>query len=161
MGGPKAAVKEAPRGAGAKTLAALGKVERAWRKTLSFAFIALVIIAAVFAGLGVFGSWTGLMPLEIGGSHVGGSHGAIIGTATFVAVFFVLVLVALLLVAIAYGLGVLFVALAIFIPIVVLVGISPVLAPFILIGLFIWWMVRRSKKKQAAAQAAATPPTPP
>jgi hypothetical protein len=158
---PQAAVKEAPKGAGAKTLAVIGKVERAWRKTLSFAFVAMVIVAAVFAGLGVFGSWTGLMPMHIMGGEVGGPGGAIAGTAAFVVVFLVLVLVALLLVAIAYGLGVLFVALAIFIPIVVLVGISPVLAPFILIGLFIWWMVRRSKKKEAAAQAAATPRTQP
>jgi hypothetical protein len=159
--GAAADVKEAPTGAGRKTLAALGKVERAWRKTLSFAFVALVIAAAVFTGLGVFGSWTGLMPMHIGGGEIGGTGGALVGTATFVVVFLVLVLVALLLVAIAYGLGVLFAALAIFIPIVVLVGISPVLAPFILIGLFIWWMVRRSAKKKAALQPAAVPPIPP
>jgi hypothetical protein len=155
-----AAVKEAPQGAGRKTLAAIGKVERAWRKTLSFAFVAMVILAGVFAGLGVFGSWTGLLPMHIGGGEIGGTGGALVGTASFVAVFFVLVLVALLLVAIAYGLGVLFAALAIFIPIVVLVGISPVLAPFILIGLFIWWMVRRNKNK-AIREPVAAQPTPP
>jgi hypothetical protein len=155
-----AAVKEVPQGAGRKTLAAIGKVERAWRKTLSFAFVAMVILAGVFAGLGVFGSWTGLMPMHLGAAEIGGPGGALVGTAGFVVVFFVLVLVALLLVAIAYGLGVLFAALAIFIPIVVLVGISPVLAPFILIGLFIWWMVRRNKNK-AIREPVAAQPTPP
>jgi hypothetical protein len=156
---PAAAVKEAPRGAGRKTLAVMGKVERAWRKTLSFAFVALVIVAAVFAGLGVFGSWTGLMPVHVMGGTIGGPGGALVGTATFVVVFMVLVLVAALLVAIAYGLGVLLLALAIFIPIVILVGLLPALAPIILVGLFVWWMVRR--KKKAASQAPAEPNPPP
>jgi hypothetical protein len=160
-GVPAVTVKDAPKGAGRKTLAVLGAAERVWRKSLSFAFVALVILAAVVAGLGVFGSWTGLLPMHIMGGEIGGPGGALVGTASFVVVFFVLVLVALLLVAIAYGLGVLFVALAIFIPIVVLVGISPVLAPFILIGLFIWWLVRRNAQKKAALEPGAAPQPPP
>ena len=54
--------------------------------------------------------------------------------------------------AVVYGLGFLFVGLAIFIPLVILVSLFPVLAPFILLGLGIWWLVRR-------AQARWRPPT--
>ena len=48
--------------------------------------------------------------------------------------------------AVVYGLGFLFVGLAIFIPLVILVSLFPVLAPFILLGLGIWWLVRRSRQ---------------
>jgi cytochrome oxidase assembly protein ShyY1 len=47
------------------------------------------------------------------------------------------------------------VGLAIFIPLVILVSLFPVLAPFILLGLGIWWLVRRNKQKAAADAAAA------
>jgi uncharacterized membrane protein (DUF4010 family) len=60
-----------------------------------------------------------------------------------------------------YGLGFLFLALAIFIPLVVLVALFPVAAPFLLVGLAAWWLVRRSRRREAAAvQAAATPRAP-
>ena len=42
------------------------------------------------------------------------------------------------------------------IPLVILVSIFPVLAPFLLLGLGIWWLVRRSKRKDAA-QPTGTP----
>ena len=57
--------------------------------------------------------------------------------------------------AVVYGLGFLVVALLIFIPLMILVSLFPVLAPFILLGLGIWWLVRRSKRKDAAAPGDA------
>ena len=45
-----------------------------------------------------------------------------------------------------YGLGVMFAGLAVFIPIVILISVMPALAPFILIGLVVWWFVRRKRK---------------
>jgi hypothetical protein len=51
-----------------------------------------------------------------------------------------------------YGLGFVFAALAIFIPIVVLVALFPVLSPFVLLGLGIWWLVRRNRSENAAAK---------
>src|SRR5205085_2646095 len=56
----------APQGAAMRTLAVMGTAERAWRKSLSFAFIVLVVIAAVFAGLGIVGVATGLLPVHMG-----------------------------------------------------------------------------------------------
>ena len=148
---PAAAMPAAPRTATAKTLAVMGTAERAWRKGLSFAFIVLVVVAAVLAGLGIVGVATGILPVHIGHDTVGGATGALIGTAGIAAAFAVVVLALAIVLAVVYGLGFLFVGLAIFIPLVMLVSLFPVLAPFILIGLGIWWLVRRSKRKAEAA----------
>ncbi len=152
---PAPAMPAAPQTAAAKTLAVMGSAERAWRKGLSFAFIVLVVLAAVFAGLGIVGVATGILPVHIGDDTMGGATGALIGTAGIAAAFAVVVLALAIVLAVVYGLGFLFVGLAIFIPLVMLVSLFPVLAPFVLLGLGIWWLVRRSKRKAAAAAEAA------
>jgi hypothetical protein len=141
--------------AAARTLAAMGTAERAWRKGLSFAFIVLVVVAAVLAGLGVVGVATGILPVQVGTESVGGATGALIGTAGIAAAFAVVVLALAIVLAVVYGLGFLFVGLAIFVPLVVLVGLFPVLAPFILVALGIWWLVRRSRKADAKEDTPA------
>jgi len=55
------------------------------------------------------------------------------------------VLALAIVVAVVYGLGFLFAGLAIFVPIMVLVALFPVLAPFVLVGLFAWWLIRRAR----------------
>lgn len=157
LGIPAAATAAAPvtaQSAAAKTLAAMGSAERAWRKGLSFAFIVLVVVAAVCAGLGMVGVATGLLPVQFGDESVGGATGALIGTAGIAAGFAVVVLALAIVLAVVYGLGFLFVGLAIFIPLVILVSLFPVFAPFILLGLGIWWLVRRMKRNQPATPAA-------
>jgi hypothetical protein len=139
----------------AKTLAAMGNAERAWRKGLSFTFVVLVVIAAVLAGLGLLGVVTGVLPVDMGGSTLGGTSGALVGAAGIAAAFAVVVLALAIVLAVVYGLGFLFVGLAIFIPLVVLVSLFPVAAPFLLVGLGIWWLVRRHDRKLDAANQPA------
>jgi hypothetical protein len=153
--GAAPAMPEAPRTATAKTLAAMGTAERAWRKGLTFTFVVLVVGAAVLAGLAMVGVATGFLPVHFGDASVGGATGTLIGTAGIAAGFAVLVLALAIVLAVVYGLGFLFVGLAIFIPLVVIVSLFPVMAPFILVALGIWWLVRRSKRKAAAAATAA------
>jgi len=117
--------------------------------------VVLVVLAAVMAGLAIVGVATGLMPVQIGTETVGGASGALIGAAGIAAAFAVVVLALAIVLAVVYGLGFLFVGLAIFIPLVILVSLFPVLAPFILLGLGIWWLVRRSKRDEAAESSAA------
>ncbi len=150
---PAPAQPAAPQSRAAKTLAAMGTAERAWRRGLSFAFVVLVVIAAVFAGLGMVAVATGLIDVKNGQDSLGGMTGALIGTAGIAAAFAVVVLALAIVLAVVYGLGFLFVGLAIFVPLVMLVSLFPALAPFILLGLGIWWLVRRNKAK---AQAAPT-----
>jgi len=148
---------EPPKGATAKTLAALGKAERVWRKGLSFAFFAMVIVAAVVCGLALVGMLTGLLPIHLGDGVIEGPTGALIGTAGILLAFILIVIALAIVVAVFYGLGFLVAGLLVFIPLMIVVSLVPALAPFILIGLFIWWLVRRSKRKAAAAAAAGEP----
>ncbi len=147
-----------------KTLRAMGNAERMWRKGLSFAFVVLVVIAAVASGLGIVGVSTGLVPVQVGDGVVGGPHAALLGTAGIAAAFAVVVLALAIVLAVVYGLGFLFAGLAIFIPLMVIVAMSPALAPIILVGLAIWWFVRRRRRqKEATSVPASVPPreTPP
>ncbi len=152
---PKPAATQ-PKTATAKTLAVMGAAERTWRRGLTFTFMVLVVIAAVFAGLLIVGVSTGLFPVHLEGAEMTGPTGRLIGTAGIAAAFAVVVLCLAIVLAVVYGLGFLFVGIAIFIPLVVLVSLFPVLAPFILVGLGIWWLVRRSKREAEAAAGAGT-----
>jgi hypothetical protein len=145
---------EPPKGAAARTLAAFGTAERAWRKGLSFAFIALVIVAGVIAGLALVGVVVGAIPVQMGGDHFSGPTGRLIAAAAVLLAFCVSVLAIAIIIAVFYGLGFLLVGLAIFIPLVIVVAMVPALAPFILVGLFVWWLIRRSDRKKAAQAAA-------
>jgi Histidine kinase len=147
FGGDVPVIPAAPQGAAARTLAAMGTAERAWRKGLSFAYVMLVVICAVFAGLAIVAIATGIMPVQIGDEVVGGPTGALIGTAGIMAAFAIMVIVLAAVLALVYGLGFLMAGLAIFIPVVVVVAMAPALAPIILLGLGIWWVIRRSKSK--------------
>jgi hypothetical protein len=151
----------APPGPAARTIAVIGSAERAWRKGLSFAFIVLVCVAAVGAGLAIMAVAAGALPVHIGSQEVGGATGAMLGAAGIAAAFAVVVLALAIVLAVVYGLGFLFAGLAIFIPMVILVSLFPVLAPFILLGLGIWWLVRRSKREEPAKEGSAPPPATP
>jgi hypothetical protein len=153
-----------PASATRRTLAAVGTAERAWRKGLSFAFVGLVCVAAVLAGLAMLGIATGAMPVQVGNEAIGGPAGALLGTAGVAAAFAAVVIAIAIVVVVIYGLGFLAVGVAIFVPLAVLVSLFPVLAPFILVGLGAWWLVRRSRREQshsAAPPSASPPPEPP
>jgi hypothetical protein len=133
-----------------KVISAVGTAERTWRKTLSFAFVAMVVLAAVVFGLAAFGVMTGFIPVQVGSETLTGPGGALLGAAGIAIAFVAVVLVLAAVAALIYGLGWLFLGLAIFIPVVILIAVSPALAPLILVILFIWWMVRRKKGPVAA-----------
>ncbi len=148
-----AAAPEAPPTAARRTLRVMGTAERWWRKGLSFAFVGLVVVAGVLAGLAVVGINTGLLPVQMGDSGFEGPIGALMGTAGILVAFCAVVLVLALLAAVIYGLGFVLVGVAIFVAIAVLIGLMPVLAPVVLVGLGIWWLVRRRRAREASVQS--------
>jgi hypothetical protein len=121
------------------------KLERGWRVTLYYLFLVLVGAAAV-AAVGFFiGAAAGVFPVDLGDGAVEGPMrvpmalaGSIVG---FIAVAIALGIVTLFL----YGLGFFLFAIAIFVICVVIISLSPVLAPIVLIGLAIWWMARKRR----------------
>ena len=147
-----------PKTATGKVLSAMGTAERVWRKSLSFAFVGLVAVLAVISGLAIAGIVTGILPVHIGDESLGGAGGALIGTAGIFLAFGIVVLVLAAVLALVYGLGFMFAGLAIFIPVVVIVAVSPALAPLVLLGLGLWWLIRRGRKKKAEAAAAKVEP---
>jgi hypothetical protein len=118
-----------------------------WFRIAGYTFIALMGVLAVAFVVGMIGTYTGLMPVEIGDAKLSGVQGFALGTLILLAAFAVLAVVSLVLVALFYGLGVMAAALVIIIPAIILVSIFPVLLPFMLLGGVIWWF---SRKKQAA-----------
>jgi hypothetical protein len=150
----------APRSTAARTLATMGTVERAWRKGLSFTFVVLVSIAAVCAGLAMVGFMTGALHVQVEGHAVSGAPGALLGMAAMLLVFAVVVLALLIVFGVVYGLGFLFAGLVIFIPVMILVSLVPAIAPFVLVGLGVWWLIRRSRRG-GEARAKAPPPAAP
>ena len=166
--GAAPAMPEQPRTRTEKVMSAVGTAERTWRKTLSFAFVSLVVVAAVLAGLAVFAVMTGAMPVQVGSETLTGPGGALLGAAGIAIAFVAVVLVLGIVAAIIYGLGWLFLGLAIFIPVMILIAASPALAPVILLILAIWWIFRKKPEKAAAPRVEpamqpvpSTPPSPP
>jgi hypothetical protein len=154
---------EQPKTRAGKVLSVVGSAERTWRKTLSFAFVALVVVAAVVSGLAVFGIMTGMVPVQVGSETLTGPGGALLGAAGIAIAFVAVVLVLAVVAAIIYGLGWLFVGLAIFIPVVALIAAAPALAPVVLLILLIWWIFRKKKeppKPEAARVEPVMPPSP-
>ena len=151
-----------PQGAAARTISAARSAERKWRKGLSFAFVFLVAIAAVCAGLAIVGILTGELHVRVGEGYITGAPGALIGAVGVTLGFVVVVLALAIVVAVVYGLGFLFAGLAIFVPIMILVAIFPVLAPIVVLGLVAWWLVRRygTGAKPSSAPPSAPPPPP-
>ncbi|QJR12998.1 hypothetical protein DSM104443_04092 [Usitatibacter rugosus] len=131
----------------ARFLGVLAAVERFWRRALIYFFYALVILAAVFAFVGIVGVVTGAFPVQIEDEIFSGPGGSLLGTAAVLLAFVVCVVAIAIVVAVIYGLGFLFVALTVLMALIFLAGISPVLAPIILVGLAIWWFMRKKEPK--------------
>ncbi len=139
----------APKSWHAKTLNAAVRTHNAWAGILVKVFVAIVAVLGVVFLVGMVGLATNTIPLSVGSARVSGMEGMALGTALFLLVFGVLSLVALILVAVIYGLGFLFVGLAIGIPIMILLSIFPVLLPFVIVGFIIYWFWWRKRRKSA------------
>jgi len=134
-----------------RALAAVGKVERGWRRGLSYAFVAVQILLGVLAGLALAGVIAGIVSVNVGSHAVTGFSGAAVGALGIGIAFLVVMLVVALVFVLIYGLGWLAVGLAIFIPIAILVGMAPILAPLILVALAVWWWYRNRQGPPAAS----------
>jgi hypothetical protein len=147
---PAAAMSRAER-----TLSTFGAVERAWRRGLTYTFMVLVVVAAIVAAFAALGVMTGTLPVMLGKDMVGNAAGAFLGTAGIALAFVVVVLALAIVLAVIYGLGFFLAGLAVFVGIIVTVALFPLMAPFVLIGLGIWWLVRRGKQKARIESAHA------
>lgn len=71
-----------------------------------------------------------------------------LGTVGLLVGFGAVALVLVIVVGVLYGLGLLFAGLIVIIPLIVLISSIPALAPFILIGLVVYWFWWRKRDKK-------------
>jgi hypothetical protein len=155
---PKAAAAEAqppepPRTAWRRALQATSRTHSVWAWIASRLFVGLMtILAVVFvvAMAAVYGGW---LPVDIAGVELDGIEGMAFGSIVLLVGFAACALAIAVCVAAFYGLGFLVAFLLLAIPVVILVSLFPVLAPFILIGFLVYWLWRRKRKQAPEEQA--------
>jgi len=152
-----ARVESGPRGFWAKTWDALIVIERIWRISLYYLFLGLVVVTGVGAVALFVAVLTGLAPVQFGDDLISGPTGGLVALAGALVGFVVASVAIGMALLVIYGVGFILLGVAVFVALALMVGLSPILAPFILLGLFIWWMSRRKKAKADAAPAYAAP----
>lgn len=129
---------------------ATSKTHSVWVTLLARLFIVLMIGLAGLLLLAFLGLVTGWLPVHLGELQIDGIEGLAIGSVGLLIGFGATALALAVVVAVLYGLGFLFAALLVFIPAVILIFLFPMLSPFILIGLGLWWILKRRRVRNSA-----------
>jgi hypothetical protein len=132
-----------------RTWEVLVAMERIWRAALYYLYIGLVILTGLAVVAGVVGVAVGAFPVEFGDAMLTGPAGAVIALAAGIVAFVAAAAALGLAMLIFYVMGYFLFGLAIFVAFAVILGLSPILAPVILVGLLIWWLARRGKTPTA------------
>ena len=139
--------EEVPKTWRGKTLRMAAKTHSVWAGLVMKLFVGIVAILGVLFIVGMIALATGSMPLVLGETRITGVEGMALGTLALLLGFCVLCIVALIVVAVIYGLGFLLLALAIGIPVIVLIAAFPALSPFALLAFLIYWFWWRKRAK--------------
>ena len=132
---------------------ATSKTHSAWAWIASRLFFGLMFLLALVFLLALIGLYTGWMPVDIGDLQLHGIEGMALGSVLLLVGFAVSALAIAIVVAVFYGLGFLFAGLLVLVPAIILISLFPVLAPFILIGLAIYWFWWKKRKTPAKPDA--------
>jgi hypothetical protein len=124
------------------------KSHSVWASVVARTMMVLMVGLCIVFLIALLGLYAGWMPVQIGDLQLDGLEGMALGSVGLLVGFGAVALVILILVAVLYGLGFLFAALLVFIPLAILMSIVPALAPFIVIGLIIYWLLRRDRKRR-------------
>jgi hypothetical protein len=95
----------------------------------------------------------GAVPVDFGEGVITGPASIAAALAAAVVGFVVVTIALAVVTLVIYCVGFLVFAVALFVVAVFVISISPVLAPFILLGLAIWYIARRRKAKAAPTAA--------
>ena len=133
------------------------RFERMWRKALYYLYLGLLMLAGVAAVVFVIAVAAGVVPVIMGDDTLSGPGGVLIGLAAGVIGFVAAAAALFIAMLVLYFLGFFLIAVALFVVGAVTLGLSPLVAPFALLGLFVWWMARRSARKEAERNARVEP----
>jgi hypothetical protein len=124
---------------------ATSKTHGLWARLLARTFMVLMVVLAGLLLLGFVALLTGWMPVQMGDLQLDGIEGLAVGSVGLLIGFGAAALVVAILVGVLYGLGFLFAGLLVFVVVSIAIGLLPAVAPFVLIGLLIWWAVTKRK----------------
>jgi len=139
------AQEEVPKTWSGKTLRIAAKTHSVWARLLMKLFVGIVAILGVLFIVGMIALATDTLPVVFGETRNSGIEGMALGTLALLLAFCILCIVALIVVAVIYGLGFLLLALAIGIPVIVLIAAFPALSPFVLLAFLIYWFWWRKR----------------
>jgi hypothetical protein len=125
---------------------ATSKTHSVWTWIVSRLFFGLMFALALVFLLALIGLYAGWLPVDVGELRLHGIERMALGSVLLLVGFVVSAIAVAVVVAVFYGLGFLFAALLVFIPAVILISLFHGLAPFILIGLAIYWFWWKKKK---------------
>ena len=142
-----------------KTWQALVVFERIWRKALYYLYVGLVVILGVAVVGLLVAVLVGAAPVQIEDQVLTGPTGFLVALAGAIIGFVVGSAVLAIVMLVFYAVGFFLLGVLVFVLMVVLIALSPIIAPFVLLGLLIWWMARRNR--EAAHPYPPPPPAPP
>jgi Histidine kinase len=148
-----AKVPNAPATGWRRAWQATSKTHSVWAWIASRLFFGLMFVLALVFLVALIGLYTGWLPVDVGDLRLHGVEGKALGSVLLLAGFAVSAIAVAVVTAVFYGLGFLFAALLILIPAIILISLFPVLAPWILIGLAVYWFWWKKKKNARKAGA--------
>lgn len=128
-----------------------------WVQLLAHSFIGLVVVTAGVLLACMVAMLVGWMPVQLGHLQLDGIEGLVVGFVGLVVAFGAITLALLIVLSVVYGLGFLFVALALGITVAVMLGTLPLTAPVILMGLGLWWLLSRKRSNPPAGGSSPAP----
>lgn len=128
---------------------ATSKTHNVWALLLARTFMVLMVVLASVLLAGFVALLTGWLPVQVGDVQLDGIESIAIGLVGLLIGFGAMTLAVAIGLTVVYGLGFLFAALVVFIPAIVLISAFPVLAPFILVGIGVWWLLTRRNNRKA------------
>ncbi len=142
---PAAAEPAAPRKGWRKLWYATSKTHSIWALLLTRTFMVLLSLLAVLMLVGFVGLLSGWLPVQVGDLQLDGIEGLAFGSIGLLIGFGAATLALAIAMGVLYGMGFVMVGVMLIVAAALLIGLFPVLSPFILIGLAIWWMIKRAK----------------
>jgi hypothetical protein len=124
---------------------ATSKTHSLWARLLARTFMVLMVVLAGLLLLGFVALLTGWMPVQMGDLQLDGIESLAVGSVGLLIGFGAAALTVAILVGALYGLGFLLAGLLVVVVASIVIGLLPAVAPFILIGLLVWWVVTKRK----------------
>ena len=124
---------------------ATSKTHSVWVRLLARMFMVVMLMLAGLMLAGFVALITGWLPVQMGDLQLDGIESLAVGSVGLLIAFGAAALAVAIVVGVLYGLGFLFAAVLVFVVAAIVIGLSPVVAPFVLLSLAIWWVVTRRK----------------